>query len=152
MWSSSHYSRWRLVHRGRGVWRAVLLSLKQTPMSGWLSSPLTLRMGLTSSLDQQLPHGWEISVSPRKCSQPRTKSWPENPIIFCEKLLVRRRVPRWNIYSTQSQTSEFHWHQLWWVEPLKRSLQVLPDRLFLVGFAICHRNRGRGAVKTWDAH
>lgn len=56
------------------------------------------------------------------------------------------------LFHTVSDFSEFQWHWLWWVEPLKRSLQVLPDRLYRVGFAICHRNRGRGSGMTWDAH
>lgn len=42
-------------------------------------------------------------LRPRRCSQPRIKSCPEKTIIFCKKLLVRRKVPGWNLYSTQSQ-------------------------------------------------
>lgn len=105
MWSISHYSR-RLIGTEESGELFCSPWSRHLCLPGW-AAPLTVRTGLTSSLlpTSILLMAGRSVLRPRKCSQPRNKSCPENSIFFfCEKLLVRRKIPGWNLCSTQSPT------------------------------------------------
>lgn len=153
MWSrclSSRYSWWRLVNTGRGVWRAILLSLKQTPTSGQLSSSPDCTDG-ADYLAFSLPAAWLMagtsmlrpwmSVSTAKNWIP---PWKPNQLLHVavdEKEGFRLK----SLFHVASDFSEVQWHWFWWVGPFKRSLQQLSDSC-IVGWLcnMLYKQRQRG--------